>query len=123
MFHETVDELYWNITGTQWNTKITRVTATIHVPNVKKGAFTVDCYTGKYGSRAKDCLHNTQNGKVIISAQDFLTASVSFPKGVVSEPSSVQRLWKFMCDNWHYFILPLLALAYLVFVIVFWYKE
>ena len=123
MFHETVDELYWNITGTQWNKKIPQVAATIHVPNVKKDVFVVDCYTGRYGAKTKECSYTTENNIVSIAARDFLTASISFPKGIVSEPNSVQRLLKFVRDNWYYYVISLLALAYLVFVVVFWYKK
>ena len=123
MFHETVDELYWNITGTQWNTKIPRVTATIHVPNVKKGEFKVDCYTGKYGAKTKRCSYITENNRVSFVARDFLATSVAFPKGIVNEPNSVQQLWKFVHVNGHYSILALLPLVYLVFVVVFWYKK
>tara|TARA_Y100001970_G_scaffold279441_1_gene386807 strand:- start:691 stop:2457 length:1767 start_codon:yes stop_codon:yes gene_type:complete len=123
LFHKTEDELYWNITGTDWESAIPQVTATIHVPNVKKEAFAVDCYTGKYGSGAKDCSHNTQNGKVIISAQDFLTVSVSFPKGVIAEPNFVQRMGKFVFDNWYYYVFLILCVGYTLHTILAWHRN
>lgn len=87
-FFDDHDELYWNVTGDDWEAPILKVTATVHLP---AGVATADvqaaCYTGEQGSRRKDCEETTASSIVTFSASTFLTAVVGWPKGVVTKPA------------------------------------
>lgn len=116
LFHESADEVYWNVAGDQWDEPIGSVGARVRVAGVAADAFSVSCYTGAYGSAAQDCVWDAVDGEVVAQANEFLTVSVSFPKGFVREPSVSERTTGWLSDNWDAFVLfaPLLALGVLL---------
>lgn len=91
------DELYWNVTGTEWNVPIQSARMQVLLPEEINGDIYAVCYTGKFGSTADDCqVTVTGNNAVIttteaLNANAGLTVSVSFPRDVVAvrEPTEV----------------------------------
>ncbi len=80
------DELYWNVTGDQWEVPINRVAATVTLPpGVPTDKIDITCYTGPQGSTDQHCQGNTQGPKAQFAADDFLTIVVGWPPGLVGK--------------------------------------
>lgn len=113
-YFEDHDELYWNVTGHEWSVPIKVSAASVVLPD-RASALQVACYTGQYGSTATDCLaehvdagYSRFASNDVLSSGEGLTIVVSLAKGVVSEPTVVQKILQVVADNW-YFVLPLVA--------------
>ncbi|MHC4716020.1 MAG: DUF2207 domain-containing protein, partial [Planctomycetota bacterium] len=94
------DELYWNVTGNEWDFPIDRASATVSLPpEVPREQIEVEAYTGPKGAKGGD-----YTASVTAQAQaDFKTTSplgrregltvvVGFPKGAVREPTAGEKL-------------------------------
>ncbi|WP_161973817.1 DUF2207 domain-containing protein [Hwanghaeella grinnelliae] len=104
-FSENSDELYWNLTGTNWAFPIENVTASIVLP---KGAAVVDMsgYTGGYGDTGSDYeILNSAGNKVSLRATrrlesgEGVTVSVSWPPGFLPVPGVIDRASDLLTDN------------------------
>jgi uncharacterized membrane protein len=91
-FFEDFDELYWNVTGTEWIFPIKRVRAVVHLPEnaeIKQHA----CYTGVMGSTERNCEGKQVTQNVIewtasnLWVQEGLTVAAGFNKGIVKLPN------------------------------------
>ena len=106
-FFEEYDELYWNVTGPGWIFPIDRASASIELPGaVSPGDVRTDFYTGYEGASGKDASSDVMNGGKIefqttrgLKPHEGLTVAVSWPKGIVHEPTSSERLEYFLDDN------------------------
>jgi uncharacterized membrane protein YgcG len=86
------DELFWNVTGSQWQVPIHRATATVVAP----ASFSqTACYAGLAGSR-ESCggVQSVANGAAFASGRaiqpgDDFTIVVGLRKGVVPEPTPI----------------------------------
>ena len=113
-FLEDHDELYWNVTGNEWEVPIEDASAHIELPAAVTGLHAI-AYTGAFGSRAHDAqVTVTGNAVDIVSSQPLvfhegLTAVVGWDKGVVHEPTALSKFLFYIFSNWPLFI-PLLAL-------------
>lgn len=99
-------ELYWNVTGLDWNFPIDAVTASVILPpRVRASYLGLRGYTGRWGERGSDfsgALDNHRNP--LFHAADLpphhnLTIVVTWPKGLVEEPTREQRIHWFLDDN------------------------
>lgn len=106
-FFEDHDELYWNVTGHDWSFPIQRVSTTVHLPGpAEPDTIRTSAYTGPRGARG-DAYRYTRReaGTVRLETTDPLapgegfTVAVGWPKGLVEEPTSFQRLAFFARDN------------------------
>ena len=71
------DELYWNVTGNDWNVPIDQVSTTISSPQVVQSF----CYQGGYGSKTPcDAKYKTTD----LGNHEGTTIAVGFQKGIVS---------------------------------------
>ncbi len=111
IYGASVDEVYWNVTGTDWDVPIPDASATMSFAGIAAKDFAVDCYTGREGSKAQDCVSKKEDGKVTVTATDYLTLSARFPKGFVHLPTSFERCAWWWADSWpsFFWLLPLLA--------------
>lgn len=118
------DELYWNITGTDWPVVIKSASAEIHTPiPFEKTQLKYVCYTGEYGSTAQDCSMKLSNKTTIeygtkksLKTYEGLTAVLALPLGTIPPPSQLQKAKYFFADNWPIFI-PILVL---IAMIILW---
>src|SRR5712664_2870812 len=104
-FFEDHDELYWNVTGDEWDIPIQSASARILLPegttNIRANVF-----TGAYRSRAQDAdVEIAGNGVEVHTREPLrlhggLTVAVAFDKGVVHEPTAANRLALFLRSNW-----------------------
>lgn len=89
-FFENYDELYWNVTGNDWDISIDAVSAVIQLPS---GANEMQsaCYTGVYGSTETNCTKKSEDNRVFFEANNLgngkgLSVATGFTKGILSEP-------------------------------------
>lgn len=106
-FFDEHDELYWNVTGTGWAFDIESASARVQLPEpVSAEQLQLDYYTGPQGSRARNASAEVVEPGVVrftttqpLAQREGLTIVVGFPKGIVAEPSSIQRLIWYLNDN------------------------
>jgi len=121
-FGDSLDEIYFNITGNGWAFPIDSASATIHLPQ-NALALTAEGYTGRFGSSEQAYrIDRDTPGLVTLRAtralgpQDGFTISVSFEKGNVAPPSAIDRTGRLLADN-----APLLIGLFGVLVIFAYY--
>jgi uncharacterized membrane protein len=104
-FFQDHDELYWNITGDEWEMPIENATARIELPADASGV-RATAFTGAYGSRARDASVQIEGPVVTFQMQrrlDFregLTAVIGWDKGAVRQPPATAGVWRFVRNNW-----------------------
>jgi uncharacterized membrane protein YgcG len=121
-FFEDHDELYWNVTGDEWDVPIHAASARIMLPtgttNIRANPF-----TGAYRSRAQDAdVEIVGNGVEVRTREPLrfhegLTVAVAFDKGFVHEPTVLDKVSLFLRSNWP-LILP--VITFLVMFYVWW---
>jgi uncharacterized protein (TIGR04222 family) len=121
-FQKDYDELYWNVTGDEWDAPIDLVTARITLPSDASGVRAI-AYTGAFGS-------NAQNAKAVISGDSItietteplafhegLTAVIGFDKDLVAPPSALSKLGRFLRSNG-----PLVIPIFVFFGLLWWWR-
>jgi uncharacterized membrane protein YgcG len=123
-YFEEHDELYWNVTGTDWLFPIDAASAKVSLPAaVPADRLAVEGYTGPFGASGRDYRGEVEVGGAYIAAtrrlspREGLTVVVSWPKGIVFEPTTADRLGYLLEDN----LGLLLALAALLAVLGYLY--
>ena len=118
VFLERHDELYWDVTGNGWRVPIRAVSARVHLPaGLDASTLEARCFTGVHGSTASDCTIFAEGGSVRFEAVGFgpaegLTVAVALPKGVLAEPSALERAWRgFLGWGGPWLLAPFAALA------------
>jgi uncharacterized membrane protein len=104
-FFEDHDELYWNVTGDEWDVPIQSAHANIILPagasNIRATAF-----TGVYGSHARDAeIEIAANGVEVRTTVPLpyhagLTVAVAIDKGAIREPTAADLIGRFVRSNW-----------------------
>ena len=104
-FFKNFDELYWNVTGNGWSFPIDHAEAVVSLPPGTK-ILKMTAYTGVQGSKGQDYTVKTDGqGEVSFAATrtllpgEGLTIAVAWPKGIVFEPTSTDRLGFLWKDN------------------------
>lgn len=101
------DELYWNVTGNGWSFSIDETSAEITLPAaVDQYAVKLFGYTGPAGSTTSNCHgYFSAPNKVYfkttqpLTVGEGLTVKVTWPKGLVYEPTAQERQAGFLRDN------------------------
>lgn len=101
-FFEGYDELYWNVTGSNWSFNIEEASAAVVLPS---GANTLQtaCYTGPQGSRETNCRMTSDSAGIpvfrttqrLTSGEGF-TIAVGFTAGVITRPpppGALEQFW------------------------------
>ncbi len=123
-FFDEHDELYWNVTGDEWEVPIRVARAVIELPPNTTGVRAI-AFNGVYGSTTRDAIVGIDGNDVHLMMphpleyHEGLTAVVGWDKGVVTEPSTLARAWGTLRSNW-----PLL-IPILVFLFAFasWWRR
>ncbi len=106
-FFDGYDELYWNVTGFDWVFPIDHGSATVRFDfDVPAGTIGTEAYTGPLGSSHQDFTsHVDADGVAHFEANDplgplnGLTIVVTWPKGLVTEPTALDRAAWILKDN------------------------
>ncbi|SDK67283.1 Predicted membrane protein [Pedobacter sp. ok626] len=99
-FFKSYDEIYWNVTGSEWNFEIEKASATIVLPHGALAGNTA-CYTGPSGSTSKNCSINInpdqsvsfQTTESLPPGSGFTVAS-AFTKGIIHRPSNFELFYQ-----------------------------
>jgi len=127
-FFADYDELYWNVTGNDWDFPIDEASATVKLPK-EAGIQQYSIYTGKQGATAADAEATVLSGNEIrfrttrpLGFHEGLTIAVAWQKGVVKEPEFKDKAAFFVRDN-GFLVLSALGLLLLVgYYIAVWAK-
>jgi Predicted membrane protein (DUF2207) len=120
LYFDDHDELYWGVTGTEWDTSIRQATAHVQLPAGSTGVHAT-AYTGARGARATDADIEVNANDVQISTKEplgfheGLTIVVGVDKGFISKPSALDNGWMFLRSNWPLFI-PVVAFFAMLFL-------
>ncbi|HEY6945353.1 MAG TPA: DUF2207 domain-containing protein [Candidatus Acidoferrum sp.] len=119
-FFEDHDELYWNVTGDEWDVPIQSAHARIILP-VGTTNIRANVFTGAYRSTASDAdVEIASNGAEFLTHaplryHEGLTVAVAFDKGFVHEPTALDKISLFLRSNWP-LGLPLAAFAIMFYL-------
>jgi len=122
LYHNTFDEVYWNVTGNNWRIPIQNVKATVNLP-LNVFPLHQSCYYGELGS-VSNCIKtdsNTFTTDRSLSSREGLTVAVGFAKGVVShyEGQKENMIFNIVLTFWPVVI----PVALFCFLFVRWFKK
>ncbi len=123
------DELYWNVTGNEWDVPIDKASATVILSqNIALGDLQKSCFGGVYGSKTacdKDTYIYNQTDKVAANGVFFsqnnldsyegLTIVFGWPSGIVHKPTTEEYLMDFLSDNRGVFLFIIIGLGCYLF--------
>lgn len=130
-YFDTYDELYWNITGNDWQVVIDRASAVVMFPkNINSGELRTDCFSGILGSTArcaskgtvlpsKDGAEGLFFSQTVLDVKEGMTVVIGVPKGIMQKPSLLKEFLMTLQDNWAMGI-PFIVLGVLSY---FWYAK
>ncbi|HXS79840.1 MAG TPA: DUF2207 domain-containing protein [Gammaproteobacteria bacterium] len=101
------DELYWNAIGTGWDFAIERGSVEVRLPEaVPAERMTAEGYTGAQGGRGSDYSARVTAPGVArwelterLFPHEGFTIVLSFPKGIIAEPTQADRARWVLADN------------------------
>lgn len=109
------DELYWNVTGDEWDVPIREAEAVVAPPpGVSLASVRANAYTGPRGATGADFAESRGDNLLTLRAtrplgpREGLTIAVAWPPGAVGRPSVAREVTWFAADNWP-LGLPLIA--------------
>ena len=121
-FFENHDELYWNVTGDQWDVPIQAAHARIVLPGPAAG-IRAAAFTGVFGSTASDA-SVAVNGNAIditttrpLNFHEGVTAVVGWNPGLISRPSAADKAGFLLKSN----LVLLFPILILMFVARHWH--
>src|SRR3546814_247417 len=122
-FFDDHDELYFNAIGIGWNFAIERGSVEVRLPQpVPVADLTAEAYTGGYGSASQDFHASVPAPGTArwtltrpLAPGEGMTVALSFPKGVVAEPTPAEKARWLLKDN----SAVLIALCGLAILLVF----
>jgi uncharacterized membrane protein YgcG len=127
-YFKDFDELYWNVTGNGWTFPIDQAEAVVVLP---KGAEILKhaAYTGPTGARGQDFRVSYDHaGNIVftttrgLAPREGLTIAVSWPKGVVAQPSGKDKVGWFLRDNLSNFAAVFGLLGTFAYFLVVWFR-
>lgn len=113
------DELYWNVTGDEWQVPIQTATATVRLPDGVAGLRAI-AFTGVYGAREQTASVVTDRREVTVRTlrpltfREGLTVAIGWEPGVVRRPGPLARAYLFLRSNWVF------AVPVGVFILMWW---
>ena len=123
-FFDEHDELYWNVTGDEWQVPIQAASARIELPPGVTGLRAV-AFTGAYGSREQAASLELGVSDVTVrmlrrlNFREGLTVAVGWDPGVVRRPGRLEEAALFLRSNWMF----LVPLGVFVVMVCLWYAR
>lgn len=126
-FFEDHDELYWNVTGNGWGFSILNASAVVNLPiDVPAQDMSLTAFTGYEGSASQNYSGSLEDGSAALSTtqslapREGLTIVVTWPKGVVNEPTALQKIGFLLYDNRGLLVMLLALLLSVVYLYKSW---
>ena len=111
------EELYWNVTGTEWDVPIRQAEAIVSSPaEIPLDQIRSIAYTGPRGASGADYTEERADAFLTfrttrpLRPREGLTIAVGWPPGAIRGPSALRHAWWWLGDNWP-LGLPLLTLG------------
>jgi len=124
---EEYDELYWNVTGNEWLTGITKASAVVRLP--VEGIIKAACYTGYSGSKdeCSSSVGDAKNANFLVSRSlspnEGMSIVVGYKKGIVPILTVLApEKYPFLKLQYLYTFLGTLA-AGVVLVMIYWHLD
>jgi uncharacterized membrane protein YgcG len=124
---ESHDELYWNVTGNEWEWPIHEAAARVELPEgANADEVRHQTFTGRMGSRTTAAAEGLEGRSYHAEVRDLgpsegLTIVLGFPEGVLDAPSSAKELWWKLSDNIAFVLAGLLpVVSLLVLSFLYW---
>jgi uncharacterized membrane protein YgcG len=122
LWFEDHDEVYWNVTGTEWSVPIDEARSLVRLPpGAGVEELELGCFTGPRGSVRSDCAVVEEGDLVRFRAtrslqpKEGLTIVLGLPKGMLEEPSRARQLFDRVSDYvTAWLLLPLATLLGMV---------
>ncbi len=126
-FFDGYDELYWNVTGNDWDFVIEAATVTVQLP---PGARVLQHagYTGPLGADGKDYTVFAAEGDLglrttrALAPREGFTVAVAWPKGFVAVPRMVDRIGDLLADYRGAALALAGLLVLLIYYLATWWK-
>jgi len=126
-FFQDFDELYWNVTGNGWEFAIESASARVMLPaQVSASDISMEGYTGPFGSTGQDYTVSVFDGGASIrttrplARQEGLTLAVTWPKGIIEEPGTLQRFAYLLDDNLGLLLGLLTLVSIVIYLFTMW---
>ncbi len=127
-FFDEHDELYWNVTGFEWHFPIDKASATVVLEfDAPLSAITREAYTGPFGAQGRDYTVRLDSSRRVhfeatkpLSPVNGLTVVVGWPKGLVEEPTRLDRIGWLLRDNSNLLTVVIGILLLLLYYIPLW---
>ena len=128
-FFQDHDELYWNVTGSQWDFPIREASAAVVLPPaVSPREIRPEGYTGPEGASGRSYRSSVDpvSGEVrfsttqALAAGEGLTIVVAFPKGYVTEPTNDEKWARFREANPELLVAAVAMAALLLYYFLAW---
>ncbi len=118
------DELYWNVTGTEWEMPIQKASARIYLPEGAAG-MRAEAFTGRAGASEQAARVEMFDNLVTVRATrpfaafEGMTVVVGWEPGLVERPGAAEKAGGLLRSNW------LLFLPFFAFLGMFrhWYRN
>lgn len=104
-YFEDHDELYWNVTGDEWDVPIEAASARVLLPARSTGVKAL-AFSGAYGAREGQADVRITGPEILYSMsrplgfREGLTAVIGWDKGLVDEPGPLRLSQLFLRSNW-----------------------
>ncbi|MCR6499211.1 DUF2207 domain-containing protein [Shinella sp. CPCC 101442] len=108
-FFDTHDELFWNVTGTEWAFPIRSATATVTLPEGVKAEELI-YFTGPLGATDRNARAQNRGNQATfettraLGPQEGLTIGVKMPAGSIAKPTAAEERALFLRDNRNLFL-------------------
>jgi len=108
-FFDTHDELFWNVTGTEWAFPIHRASATVTLP-AGVSAQELTYFTGPNGATERNARAENRGNRALfettraLGPQEGLTIGVKMPAGSIDKPTAADERALFFKDNRNLFL-------------------
>ncbi|MDR0291294.1 MAG: DUF2207 domain-containing protein [Elusimicrobium sp.] len=131
-FFKDYDEIYWNVTGNDWDFPIRAAAFTLKLPpgaEVIKDK--ISFYSGPAGSKNKPAVSvsNGADGQTFyfflnepLRAREGFTVAVPFKKGLLTPPSKEELFKMYFFSNLKFAALPLWVLVVFAYFFIVWVK-
>lgn len=118
------EEVYWNVTGHEWDTMIKKSSAKVVSPFAP--ITKIACFSGPFGSKEEQCTGDFNSQEAVFTSSvslnpgDDFTIVIALSKdNQLKFPGIIKRMVNFLTDNWGY----LAAITPFLIIFAFWYKK
>ena len=108
-FFDTHDELFWNVTGTEWAFPIRKASAVVRLPEGVR-AQELTFFTGPYGAAEKNARAENRGETIFfettqpLGPEEGLTIGIKMPAGSIDKPTAAEERALFLKDNRNLFL-------------------